>query len=99
MIQRGNRVLNTGSDMGLGREMIEFIGLDGPNDVTQSGTAEIPNVQMEAIGEVSDRRGLEPFATPHESVDLIALGEEQLRKVGAVLAGETGDEGEFGDES
>lgn len=85
--------------MGLGREMIEFIGLDGPNDVTQSGTAEIPNVQMEAIGEVSDRRGLEPFATPHESVDLIALGEEQLREVGAVLAGETGDESEFGDES
>ena len=99
MIQRGDRVLNTGCNMGLGRQVIQFVGLDGPNDVTQSGTAEIPNVQMEAIGEVSDRRGLEPFATPHESVDLVALGEEQFGEVGTVLAGETGDEGEFGDES
>lgn len=81
--------------MSLGCEVIQFVGLDRSDPVTESRTAEIPDVQMEAVGEGSDRRGLEPFATPDESMHLIAFREEQFGEVGAILAGDSSDEGEF----
>ncbi len=43
--------------------------------------------------EVVDPPGVEGAGAPDEAVDLVALVQEQLREVGAVLAGDPGDQG------
>jgi hypothetical protein len=64
--------------MGLGRQMIEFIRLDGSDPVPELGTTEIPRLQMDPIGQVSDRRRLEPLTTAHQSMDLVAFLQKEF---------------------
>jgi len=78
--------------MGLCRQVIEFVGLDRPDPFAEIRTAEIPLLQMDPIGEVSDGRRLEPLTTPHQSMDLVAFLQKQFCEVGAVLASDAGDE-------
>jgi hypothetical protein len=78
--------------MGLGRQVVEFVGLYGPDPLTEIGTTEIPHLQMNPVGKVSDGRRLEPPKTPHESMDLVAFLQKQFGEVGAVLTGDAGDE-------
>jgi hypothetical protein len=78
--------------MGLGRQVIKFIRLNGPDPVAEIGTTEIPHVQMNLVGKVSDGRRLEPITTPHQSMNLVAFFQKQFCEVGAVLASDAGDE-------
>ncbi len=93
MFQRGDWVLDTGSHVGLGRQVIEFVGFNAPDPLTNLGTAEIPDVEMNPIGKVSDGRRLEPPKTPHQSMNLVAFLQKQFCEIGAVLASDAGDEG------
>jgi hypothetical protein len=42
---------------------------------------------------VVDARGVEEGAAAFDAVDLVSLGEQELGEVGAVLSGDSGDEG------
>src|SRR5437867_12436441 len=47
---------------------------------------------MGIVVEVIDAIGVEKACTPHQAVDFIALREQELGKIGAVLSGDTGDQ-------
>jgi hypothetical protein len=47
---------------------------------------------MRIAVEMVDATGREAARAPDEAVDLLSLAEQQLREIGAVLTGDTGDE-------
>src|SRR6516225_1788753 len=56
---------------------------------------EIAPLFMKVMIEVIDTVGVEQRGPPLDAVHAIAFGEQQLRKVGAVLARNSGDKGIF----
>jgi hypothetical protein len=94
------RLLERDGDMALRREVVDLIGLDlldQPNEV--GGVGHFAVVQEEAHAglvrvpiEMVDPRRVEKRAAPAYAVNDVTLLQEQLCKVGAVLAGDAGDQ-------
>jgi hypothetical protein len=51
---------------------------------------------LRSLVQVIDPRSIEERRAALDAVDFVALGEQQLGEVGAVLAGDAGDECDFG---
>ena len=86
--------------MGLRAEVVDLVGLDLLDDVDEGrGVGEVAVVEDEVrvglvrvLVEVVDAGGIEERRTAFDAMDFVALGEEELGEVGAVLAGDAGDE-------
>ena len=87
--------------MALGAQVVDLVGLDRVEVARERrgiGQVRVVEVQAGAGGvrvlvEVLDAPGAEGARAAHQAVDLVALGEQQLGEVRAVLAGDAGDEG------
>lgn len=80
--------------MGLRREVIELVGGDGGDDSFQCfGLSQADDMQPEAGNEGREGGFFRPRTRADETVNLIALGQQQLCQIGTVLAGDAGDEG------
>ena len=94
-------LIEADADVGLGAEVVDFVGLDAGEDFAEAGAIdEVAVVEEEAgVGivavaiEVIDAVGVERAAAADDAVDLVALVEQKFGQVGAVLAGDAGDEG------
>jgi hypothetical protein len=87
--------------VGLGREVVDLVGLDLHHQRREArAVAQVAVVQeelravlMRVLVEVVDARRVERGRAADEAVDLVALAEQQLREVRAVLPRDAGDEG------
>src|SRR5262245_2278982 len=81
-------------DVALRRQVVGLVGryrLERPHEAVL--IHEVAVVQHEALADVVDPPGVEGAAAPDEAVDLVALFEEELREVAAVLTGDPRDQG------
>ena len=89
--------------MALGAEVVDLVGPDDAQQfVDGAGVVEVAVVEEEFdpgfVGiavEVVDPAGVEGGGAANHAVDLVPLGQQQFRQVGAVLAGDPCDEGFF----
>ena len=89
--------------MRLRREIVDLVGLRLLDDADQiGGVGQVAIVQDEArIGimrilvEMLDPPGVEARRPTLDAVHLVALGEQQFGEIGAVLAGDAGDQSHF----
>ena len=94
-IRRVLRRVETDLDVALGGQVVDLVRPDGLDDFDKAhAVAHVPVVEME-MG-MTLQRG-DPLAEIHrgaadDAVDLIAFPEQELGKVGAVLAGDAGNE-------
>jgi hypothetical protein len=87
-------------DVALRAEVVDLVGLDFAQDrVERRGVVEVAEVEEEAAAgvvrvlvDVVEPRGVEGRGTADEAVDLVALGEEELGEVRAILSCDAGDE-------
>ncbi len=80
-------------DVALGGQVVDLVGLDGLERPRQAVRVdEVAVVQHQLVADVVDAPGVERAAAAHEAVHLVALLEQQLRQVAAVLAGDPRDE-------
>ncbi|MNF07170.1 hypothetical protein D3C80_2072920 [compost metagenome] len=56
---------------------------------------EIARLVVGILVQMIDARGIEQRSTPLDAVDLIALGQQELRQIGPVLAGNAGNQCPF----
>ena len=90
-------------DVALGAEVVDFVGLDLLDDADEvAGVGEIAVVQLEpSLGDVGvlvdviDALGVEQRGAALDAVDNVAFFEEEFGEVGAILAGDASDEGDF----
>ena len=86
--------------MALGGEVVDFVGLHRLDDADEAGgVGHVPVVQHEAsvrvvgiLVEVVDAVGVEERGAPLDTVDFLALLQQEFREIGAILAGDAGDE-------
>ena len=90
------------ADVRLGGEIVDLIRLNlGQDGGQRLGITEVTVVETQvavaerALAEMVDAAPVEGRGPPHHPVDLIAFVEQKLREVGAVLAGDAGDQGFF----
>ena len=87
--------------MGLRAEVVDLVGLElveQPHEAAGVGEVAVVQEELDAAlvrvaVEVVDPVGVEGRGAADDAVDLVALVEQQLGEVGAVLAGDAGDEG------
>ncbi len=87
-------------DVALRAEVIDLVGIDRLEHPAQPGAvghiaimqAQPGAGEMRIVVEVIDAVGIEQARPPHQAMHLIALGQQQLGQVGAVLAGDAGDQ-------
>ena len=78
-------------------EVVDLVRLGGAQRVDERALVEqVALVQRDPVAEVLDALELLGRGAAHHAVDLVALLEQQLGEVGAVLAGDAGDEGGLG---
>ncbi len=90
--------------VGLGAQVVHLAGLDLAEDVAQRvavGEVGVVEEQLHPLlvgveVEVVDALGGEGGGAANQAVHLVALAEQELRQVGAVLAGDAGDERSLG---
>ena len=78
----------------LGRQVVDLVrphALQRPDQAVL--VHQVPVMENEVLADVVDPPGVEGAAAPHQAVDLVALLEQELGEVAAVLAGDAGDEG------
>ena len=86
--------------MALGAEVVDLVRPDLLEEVGElAGDGEVAVVEIdprlgvvEVLVEVVDPVGVEGAGPADEAVDLVALAEQEFGQVGAVLAGDAGDE-------
>jgi hypothetical protein len=89
--------------VGLGREIVDFVGADIGDELDEIGTVRQIAVVEEKILvrivrvliEMIDAFGVEQRRPPLDAVDFVPLGKEQFREIGAVLSGDSGYQGFF----
>ena len=89
--------------MALRGEVVEFVGLYLLDDADQAaGVGQVAVVEDEAavrlvrvLVEMVDAVGVEQRTAALDAVDDVALGQQEFGQVGAVLAGDAGDQGGF----
>lgn len=99
-VTRVHRFVEADAHVRLGRKVIHLVGIDGAEQGHQSGAVgEIAIVQEQSRVrvvpvdvEVIDPRRVERRSPADQPVDLIPLAEQQFGEVGAVLAGDSGDQ-------
>ena len=75
------------------REVVDLGGLGGAQRIDERALVEqVALVEGDAVADVLDALELLGRGAAHHAVDLIALLEQQLGQIGAVLAGHPGDE-------
>jgi hypothetical protein len=80
-------------DVALGGEVVDLVGLDDLQRPHQAVLVdEVPVVQDQLLPHVIDPPRVEGAAAAHEAVDLVALLEQKLGQVAAVLPGDAGDQ-------
>ena len=87
-------------DVGLRGEVVDLVGLDLLHDVNERGGVghiavvedEVAMRDVRVLVDVVDAGGVEERGAPLDAVDLVALAEQELGEVGAVLSGDAGDE-------
>ena len=87
--------------MALGAEVVDLVGLELVEQLDQRDrVGEVAVVGEQAdpllvgvVVEVVDPVGVEARGAADDAVDLVALLEQELGQVGAVLAGDAGDQG------
>ncbi len=92
-------------DMALCREVVDLVRLDLLEDAAQRRAvtevavvkAQRRSLHMRVVVDVIDAVGVEEAGAAQQPVDLVALAEEELRQIGAVLAGDSGDQRPFHD--
>ena len=97
------RLLERNLDVALRREVVELVGLRLLDHARQArGIRHVAVVQDEAaiadvrvLVEVIDAVGVEERRPALDAVDDVALAEQQLGEVGAVLPGDAGDQSDF----
>ena len=85
-------------DVALRAEVVDLVGLDGVDQVDQAhavGQVAVVQVQVGAV-DVVDPAAVDRRGAPDQAVDLVALPQQQLGEVRAVLARDPGDEGALG---
>ncbi len=83
------RLVETDSNMGLGREVIDLVGIDLGEQGDKSRAVAQVAIMQEQLGvlvmriniEMIDPRGVECGCSPDESVDLISLMQQQFSEV------------------
>ena len=81
------------ADEALRREVVDLIGLRGLHRVVERAlVGHLAGEQRDAVEDVVDALGRRRRGAAHEAEDVVALVEQQLGEVGAVLAGDAGDE-------
>ena len=91
-------------DVALGGEVVDLIGLNLLHDADEVGAVhEVAVVQLQAyvvfvrvLVQVVDAVRVELGSAAFDAVDFVALAEQELGEVGAVLARDAGDECFFG---
>jgi len=97
------RAVETDADVALGGEVVDFLRLDSSDQAGEgAGVAQVAVVKFEwGIGDMGigvdglEATGVEGAGTADDSVDFVAFCQEEFGEVGAVLAGDAGDEGFF----
>ncbi|OQC68231.1 MAG: hypothetical protein BWX48_00138 [Verrucomicrobia bacterium ADurb.Bin006] len=92
--------VETDADMALGGEIVNFLGLDMPDQAGQSaGVAQIAVVQVQMrpsnVGIGIDRiepAGVESAGAADDAMDLVAFAQQELSEVRTVLAGDACDQ-------
>ena len=90
--------------MALRGEVVDFVGLDLLDDADQvGGVGQVAVVEDEAavgvvrvLVEVVDAVGVEQRGAAFDAVDGVAFVQQEFGEIGAVLAGDAGDECGFG---
>ena len=103
-VRRVFGALKADRHMGLGAQVVDFIGLRFLNDANQvAGVGEVAVVQLEIgvfyvriLVNVIDPLGVEGTGTAFDAVHDVAFFQEELGQIGSVLACDTGDERSFG---
>ncbi len=88
------------ADVALGPQVVDLVGPELlEQEVERGAVVQVAVVEEEAavrlvrvLVDVVDAAGVEGGGAADDAVDLVALGEQQLRQVAAVLAGDAGDE-------
>ena len=96
--------LETDGDVGLGAEVVDLVRANFTHQLGQVvGVAQVAVVQLQlaALGvrvlvDAVDAPGVERGRAADDAVDLVALAEQELREVRAVLSGDAGDESATG---
>ena len=104
-VARVLRDVEAHAHVALRAEMIDFIrpdAVDEPREVQRVGKIAVVQEEAHAVDvrigvEVVDARGVEGAGAADDAVDFVALLEQQIGEVGAVLAGDAGDECFFHD--
>ena len=94
---------NETCDVALRREVVDLVGLHLLHDVDQAGgIGHVAVVQHEPtlvlvriLVEVIDAVGVEQRGAALDAVHLVSLVEQELGEIGAVLAGDAGDQSSF----
>ncbi|KAG1257178.1 hypothetical protein G6F65_016013 [Rhizopus arrhizus] len=89
------RLFERHPDVALRRQVVDLVRLNGLHDADQAARIghvavmqhEIARLVVRILVQVVDARGVEQRSAPLDAVDLIALGQQELRQVGPVLAG------------
>jgi len=90
--------------MALRGQVVDLVGLHLLHDADQVGAVghvavvqdELAAIDMRILVQVVDARGVEAGRSALDAVHHVALLQQELGEVGAVLAGHAGDEGGFG---
>ena len=88
-----DRLVEAHPHVRLGAEVVDFVRLHAGQDLAQAGAVHQVAVVQEQAGvgavrvdvQVLDPAGVERTAAADDAVDLVPLGEQELRQVGAVL--------------
>ena len=89
--------------MALRGKVVDFVGLDLLDDAHQAGTVghvavvqgETPVLDMRILIQMIDTVGIEQRTAALDAVHVVALVEQEFGEIGAVLAGDAGDECDF----
>ena len=90
--------------MALGAQIVDFVGLGLLDDARQvAAVAQVTVMQLEAgvfnvrvLVNVVHPLGVERAGAAFDAMHDVAFFEQEFRQVGAILAGDAGDEGDFG---
>lgn len=98
------RNLKGNSDVGLGGEVVNLVGVDCIEPAAERGGVSEVSVMELHLGfmgivgidvDMVDALGIEVGGSSDEAVDFVASGEEEFGQVGAVLTSYAGDQGYF----
>jgi hypothetical protein len=86
--------------VGLGRQVVDLVGLHFLNDAHQAGGVgqvavmqhEVAVVDVRILVQVVDAVGVEQAGAAFDAMHLVALFEQELRQIGTVLAGHARDQ-------